>query len=439
MKKIIYICVILFFITHLSFAQNATNLTRVVLATVPENLVVNDGEFQVNLHKSIDFKETGKDEMLSYVYLSKNKFVDKDHIVVNGWTLTAGRTLKIRPYRVAAQQQQCVFVMKNMDKNADDIGYGMEVVRAYGVPHPLCDTVVHINDDGYVYRSGGKYSYSEFTKTYNNQPKVVPVVWLERKVYDSSKKASLSRLSKGDVYYESPDGHYYYLYRDEYMPYTVLVVDDKVVELFGQYSEDDFELKFSYNGKHWMAVGRECYWVDGDIKSVKGYVINDFLITNDGHYSYKASLISGEDRGEVVVVDGQVIRRNAKVCYYGLNENGRLKFRFITEGRTIQYEEETTTDVSEEMVSVYYPDDPLKGQTVTVLSNDGLHKLTYKKGLPSVEIDGVKVAASVPCYAIFDEYNSMFIWNAVEEQNGRQELVIYRYPIVNNFFKKMFK
>ena len=289
MKKIIYICVILFFITHLSFAQNATNLTRVVLATVPENLVVNDGEFQVNLHKSIDFKETGKDEMLSYVYLSKNKFVDKDHIVVNGWTLTAGRTLKIRPYRIAAQQQQCVFVMKNMDKNADDIGYGMEVVRAYGVPHPLCDTVVHINDDGYVYRTGGKYSYSEFTKTYNNQPKVIPVVWLERKVYDSSKKASLSRLSKGDVYYESPDGHYYYLYRDEYMPYTVLVVDDKVVELFGQYSEDDFELKFSYNGKHWMAVGRECYWVDGDIKSVKGYVINDFLITNDGHYSYKAS------------------------------------------------------------------------------------------------------------------------------------------------------
>lgn len=452
MKKILYFCVILICLWIPSKAQQPENLTRIVLATVSNKDMVNDGEFQVELSKTADLRENSEFHWFTYVYTTKNKFIDKGDIVVNGSSLLRNRSMKVRTYRIAPQQDQCIFVLKNTDQNVDDIGYGMEVVRAYGVPHPLCDTVISLDDDGYIYRSENAYYYSAYKRIYDNKSVTFPVVWLERKVFDENlvntnpktvltaeKKAALSRLSKGDVYYESPDGHYYYLYRDQYMPNTVLVVDDKVVELFGQYDEEHFRLRFSYDGKHWMAVGKECYWVDGEIKSVAGYSISDFVIANNGHYGYKAAKTDASERGEFVVVDGQVIRRNAEVCYFGLNAEGRLKFRFVAGGRTLQYENEKISDVSEELVSVYYPDNVLNDKPVTVHSNDGLHQLTYQKGQPWVEIDGLKQGFSAPCYAIYDERSNMFIWNAIENQNGNTELVIYKYAIVNNFFKKLFR
>lgn len=451
MKKILF-CIVLACVLGTSVAQQPENLTRVVLATVSNKDMVNPGEFQVELHKTIDMKDTGDDYWFSHIYTTKNRFVEKGDLFVNGVPLLKNRTMSIRTYRIAPSLDQCIFVFKNMDRAADDMGYGMEVVRACGVPHPACDTVLSLDDDGYIYRLDNAYFYSEYKSLYDNQSKVIPVVWLERKVYDGSplntnpstvltaeKKSSLSRLSKGDVYYESPDGHYYYLYRDKYMPNTVLVVDDRVVELFGQYDEDHFQLRFSYDGKHWMAVGNECYWVDGEIKSVAGYAITDFVITDEGHYGYKAAKIGDQQHGEVVVVDGQVIRRNAEVCYFGLNAEGKLKFRFVTGGRYLQYENEKISDVSEALVSVYYPDNVMNNKPVTIQSNDGLHKLTYQMDQPWVEIDGVKMTNSAPCYAIFDERNSMFIWNAIENQGANTELVIYKYAIVNNFFRKVFR
>ena len=188
-----------------------------------------------------------------------------------------------------------------------------------------------------------------------------------------------------------------------------------------------------------MAVGNECYWFDGEIHSVEGYKITDFVVTDEGHYGYQAVPKGGEGHKATVVADGQVIRQNAEVCYFGLDADGRLKFRFISGGRLLQYEKEKTSDVSAAFTSVYYPNDGQKGRLVTVLSNDGMHKLTYRIGQPSVEIDGTKVAESVPCYAVFDDKNSMFLWNAVETKGDKTELVLYKYTVANNFFRKLFR
>ena len=445
MRKISLLLVMLLVGSYLSQAQLPDHLTRNVLATISDNELVDYGEFQVELLKTLDYKETTDGYWFSHLFTTRNKYNQRQNVMLNGRSLFVNRDVRIRSYRISPTLEQCIFVVKNMDSNANDIGFGMEMVRAWGFPYMVCDSVVDINDDGFVYRLDGKCYYCAYKASMGDQNVTTPVVWLERKAFDGNdtgmpaeQKGMFSHLSQGAPYYESSEGHYYFLYRDQYMPYTVLVVDNRVIELFDIYTDDNFKLKFSYNGKHWMAVGKECYWVDGTMRSVDGFTITDFVVTNDGHYGYKASKNDSSQEGEVVVADGQIIRRSAKVSYFTLNQQGRLKFRFLSGERYLQYENENVTDVSSFMMSTYYPDNVLNDEPVTVLSNDGLHKLTYQKGVPGVLVDGVKLVESVPCYAVYDERNRAFVWNAVETKGNQTELVIYRYGIVNSIFKKVF-
>ena len=446
MKKIFLLLVLLMGVGGLTQAQLPDHLTRNVLAKVNNNEMVDYGQFQVELLKTLDYRETTEGYWFSYLFITRNKYNQQQNLLINGNTLFVKRDLRIRPYRVGNTVEQSVFIIKNMDKNANDIGYRMEQVRAWGIPYMVCDSVVDINDDGFIYKQGGKYSYCAYKASEHDQNVTTPVVWLEKKSFNGNdtgmpaeQKAMFSHLPKGATYYESAEGHYYFLVRDQYMPHTVLVIDNKAVELFGAYTDDNFKLKFSYNGKHWMAVGKECYWVDGTMRSVDGFTITDFVVTNEGHYGYKAKKNDSTLEGEVVVADGQIIRRNAHVSFFGLNAQGKLKFRFLSGGRYLQYEDEKVTDISGFMMSAYYPDNLMNTEPVTVFSNDGLHKLTYQKDVPGVVVDDVKIIESVPCFALYDERNRSFVWNAIEQKGDELELVIYRYSIPNNVFKKIFK
>lgn len=445
MKKIVLFLAVML-VAKVSMAQLPDHLSRTVLATVSDNELVDYGEFQVELLKTLDYRETAEGYWFSHLFITRNKYNQQQNVMVNDRPLLVNRNVRIRAYRVGPSLEKSIFVVKNMDKNASDIGYGMELVRAWGIPYMVCDSVVDINDDGFVYGLEGKYYYCSYKANLSDQTLTTPVVWFDKKYYDGNdlgmpaeQKGMFSHLTKGAPYYASADGHYYFLFRDQYMPYSILVIDNKVVELFDQYTEDNFKLKFSYNGKHWMAVGKECYWVDGTMRSVEGFTITDFVVTNDGHYGYKASKNDAAQDGEVVVADGQVIRRNAHVSYFGLDAQGHLKFRFLSGGRYVQYENENVTDVSGFMTYAYYLDNGMNDQPVTVLSNDGLHTLTYQKDVPGVMVDNVKVVESVPCYAMYDERNRSFVWNAIEQKGEETELVIYRYNIVNNLFNRMFK
>jgi len=444
MKRMMCIWLALFGACSLSIAQLPENLSRNVLKKILVYEEVEYGNFQVDLSKAVNYSEQVGEMWFPYIFVTKNKYSEKGNLYVDGGSLLSNRNFQVRTYRIGPTSNKSIFVMKSLDDTNDDIGMGMELVRAYGFFYPVCDSIIDLSDDGYVYQQKGTYYYSPYRTIYDNKPMSFPITWAERKVFETKDKLrftkdAYSRLSKGSVYHESADGHYYYLYRDQYMPNTVLVVDDVYVELFDKYDDADFKLKFSFNGKHWMAVGNDCFWVDGQLKSVEGYSITDFVITNDGHYGYKAIRKGAENEGEAVVVDGQLIRRNAKVSYFALDAKGHLKFRFLSGDRLLQYENEKVTDVTGQFESVYFPEDQQVGQVVTVQSNDGLHKLTYQKDKPGVNIDGVQLTESVPCFAVMDEKNNCFVWNAIEKKGEETELVIYKYTIVNNFFRNMFK
>jgi hypothetical protein len=445
MRKLYFVCLVLMCGFGRIYAQLPENVSRNVIATLETSEVVNPGEFQMELQKGVFFDADSENPWFSFIYTQSNRFTGAGNIVVNNVPKVINKEAVVRTYKIAATLEKCVFVIKNMGSSTNSMRHNMEYVMANGILYPVCDSVLYINDDGYVFSMEGNTYYNLFRNSTDNQSHTEKIVWLMKKNYESGmisgskeKIDALARLSSGDVYYESTEGHYYYLFRDKYMPYTVMVVDNQVIELHDIYDEDNFKFKFSYNGKHWMAVGKQCFWVDGAIKSVEGYCITDFVITNKGDYCYTAYKVGEQDKGEVVVYNGKIIRRNSDVCYFGMNGEGNLKIRFVAGDRYLQYDNEKIVDVTEEMVSVYYPGDD-KSRKVRVLSSDGAHKLTYHHGEPSVEIDGVKVADSEPCYAVFDQRNNAFIWNAIETRDMKTELVIYKYTIVNNLFKKIFK
>lgn len=446
MKRIVFVCLALIGAVQFALAQTPAKLSRQVLRRISVNEEMEHGEFQVELSKAANYTEAVEDLWLPYSYVTKNRFSGKGTVISSGTSLIQNRNMQVRTYRIGPTSAKSIFVLKNKEQASDDMGYDMEIVRAYGFYYPVCDSVVSITDDGYVAALNGAYYYNTFRSREENTSKSFQITWPERKVFENKEKlhfqnnaSELSRLTAGDVYFESADGHYYYLYRDQYMPNTVLVIDGQYVELFDKYTEKNFKLKFSFNGKHWMGVGNGYFWVDGQRKSVEGYTITDFVITNEGHYGYKALRNGKEKEGETVVIDGQLIRRNAHVSYFDLDASGRLKFRFVSGDRIVQYENVGIADVTNQLESVYYPDCEINNRPVTLLSNDGMHKMTYQKDKQGVEIDGVKLTESVPCYAILDEQSKCFVWNAIEKNGEGTELVIYKYSIANNLFKNIFK
>lgn len=296
-------------------------------------------------------------------------------------------------YKIGPLFRNSVFVIRNTETRQDRVCvYGRFNSKYY-------DSIISLDDDGYVYSSEGVCYYSRYNQ---NQGKQIA------------------------------DSRRYKLVRDQYMPQTVLVVNDVPYELFGVYNEDNFRFKFSYNGEHWMAVGKDCFWVDGVLKSVQGYKITDFLISDSGYYVFKAYNKENYGKGEVIMCDGRLIICNADVRYFGMNANRDLKFRFVSGDRYLQYENGKVADVTAEMSSMYYPEEE-KDKLVRVYSNDGKHVLTYNHGVPSVEIDGVKMVNSEPYCAYYDWQNNAFVWNAIETQNRKTELVVYRYDFSDNY------
>lgn len=424
MKRFICLLLVLANAAGLVVAQTSANLTRNVLMSIDGNEIINPGEFQMELLKGALFNDKDENPWFSYIFTVTNRFTDKSNIYVNGHPKMVNRSVSVRPYRIGPRFENGIFVVKNTGPAESDMGSNMELVFANGIIHPVCDSVVEINDDGYVFLSHGVCYYSPYKQHLSDKITYMPVVW---------------PMKKGDeMSYVSSEGHSYSVFRDKYMPFSVLVVDGTPFELFDVYNEDNFRFKFSYDGRHWMAVGKECYWVDGVLKSVAGHTIVDFVINNDGHYGYTAKKQDASGMGCTVVADGKIVRRNAQVCYFGMNADGRLKFRFAAGGRYLQYENDVVTDVTDDLVSTYFPGNRLNGEQVTVLSKDGSHKLTYQLGDDAVMIDGVKVVESLPCFAVFDERNSAFVWNAVEERNGKNELVIYKYKVKTGLFNKLF-
>ena len=426
---------------QVSEAQLPDNLNRLCLETLEGFLTVKPGEFQAAYNPLPNNSTQSMSSYYNYVYVAKNEKSDRSIVYSIGKPLIPNKyRYNVRVFRIGSTWNECVFVVKYFEEDLDEIGYGMETIYAYGVQQSICDSVLSVTNDGFVYRLNDEYYHSTYSKG-TTQAQINPIFWPEKRIYTEADRAMLSasevscRLSEGDTYHccienDNSEVHFYYLYRDKYMPYTVLVVDGKVVELFGEYTDENFMLKYSYNGKHWMAVGDECFWVDGEMKSVEGYTITDFLITDNGDYIYKAHKKGETDKSETLVMNGEIIRQHVIIGHFALNAQQKLRFHFLAAGQWYIYDNGQINSVAKEPNSVYYTDDMIDNLTIERLSTDGMHKLTHVTGREGVEIDGIRLTKSVPFQVVFDKNNNCFRWNAIEVNKvGKTDLVLYTYSL----------
>lgn len=417
--------------------QSQDRLTRLRMETLEGFLSVNQGEFQAEYNQLPNMATHSMASYYNYLFVCRNERSGMSTIYVNARVLLPYKYV-VRAFRVGSTWKDCVFVLKYFEPNSYEVGYGMEAVYAYGVQQTVCDSVLSVTNDGYVYKLNGEYYYS----TYNKQSslgQVSPVVWLEKRTFVNPIRLQLSSksvrcmLSEGDEYYcynGKTAMHYYYLYRDKYMPNTVLVVDGEPVELFGEYTYENLRMKFSYNGRHWMAVANDRFWVDGEMKLVEGYTISDFLISNKGDYVYKASKNGEEEKGETLVLNGSIIRRQVIVGHFAFDAQQKLRFHFLAAGQWYVYENGQINSMTKESNSVLYTDDLIDNLPIEKFSTDGMHKLSYVTGQKGVEIDGIRLTESVPFQVIYDKNEKCFRWNAIEvTPEGKRDLVIYTYQL----------
>ena len=417
-------------------AQSPDRLKRTRLQTLEGFYSVNQGEFQAEYNLLPNMGTQSVSTYYNYLFVARDKKSGMSPIYANGRILPP-KKYDVRVFRMGSTWRDCVFVLKYFETNSPEIGYGMETVYAYGLQQMICDSVLSVTDDGYVYKLNGEYYYCTYDKS-TEKGQTTQIIWLEKKTFKESDRAQLSsksadcRLSEGDVYYACSGKalHYYYLYKDQYMPYTVLVVDGEPFELFGEYTYETLRMKLSYNGKHWMAVANDYFWVDGEMKYVEGYSISDFLISNKGDYFYMASKVGEEDKGETLVLNGNIIRRQAIVGHFAWNAQQKLRFHFLAAGQWYAYEDGQINSVTKESNSVLYTDDLIDNLPIDRFSADGMHKLSYVTGRKGVEIDGVKMTESVPFQVVFDKNEKCFRWNAIETTiEGKTDLVIYTYSL----------
>ena len=438
MKRLTFLVLVLISFCQLSTAQTP-NLNRICVESLEGFLTVNQGDFQAEYTFLPNKSTQSMTTSYNYMYIARNGKSGLSAIYANGKLLIPWKYLA-RAFRVASAWDESIFVVKYFEDNLKEIGYGMEVVYAYGAQQYICDSVISLTNDGYVFKLNGIYYYSAY-KQGASAYEISQVVWPEKRIFKEDDRAMLSsngiscRLSEGDVYHRSTakgkeNIHYYYLYRDSYMPYTVLVIDGKAVELFGDYNEETFRLKYSYDGNHWMAVADDHFWVDGEMKSVEGYTISDFLISNSGDYFYKAMKNGEEDKGETLVMNGEIIRRHVIIGHFALNAQQKLRFHVLAAGQWYVYENGQINSVAKESNSVLYTDDLIDDLAIDKYSSDGMHKLSYVSGKEGVEIDGNRVVETVPFQVVYDKEEKCFRWNAIEtSKEGKTDLVIYKYSL----------
>ena len=420
-------------------AQPEGTLERVPLITIDGYYSVRNGAFQAKASYNVNSVATPGGIYYDMLYIAKNESNGLSNVYLNGspkWK----QALEVRPFLTTDDGKTSIFVIKYLDKNTPSIGYGMETVYARNIRQELCDSVVSVGDDGFVYKIGNKYYYTNYKQS-GAEGRPRQIVWAEKRLYSRENNAQLlpkadaDRLSDGDAYHYSlgidisnPNGHYYYLYHDEYMPYSVLVIDGQTVELFGVYSDEDFKLKYSFNGEHWMAVGDQCFWVDGKMKYTVGFRITDFFVNDMGSYFYKAERIGKEGTGETIVANGEIIRKDAYVGYFNLNAEQKLTFHFFsTSGQCFVYEDGKITNKTEDFMTSFYEDDRIDGMNVKIVSS-GNHTLEYVKGQSGLTIDGKRRTESVPFQVFLDAKHNCFRWNCIEHnREGKTELVIYKY------------
>lgn len=432
MKRIVpIIAVCLFFMSSVVAQDEGRLVRRIVMTGFDSNTQLVPNGFVLRELANSDYSYLDSQH---FVCITQNEYSGLNMLFANG-NITK-MDCQIRPFVTGSNIGNCIYVLKNVRSSDGPLTYGSEQVVLGNTNYSPCDSVVCMSDEDYVYIDKKVY-YRRLFSTYISNFSLV--VWPEKysftmsdSVYFKSPK-EWKYLKFGDTYYRStvPNNsikpHYYFLYQEKSTQNTVLVIDGMEVDLHGLYDYENFKLKYSYNGSHWMAVGGDRFWVDGELKSVEGYEICDFFVNDGGSYMYKAFKKGKDNMDEVVVLDGEIVVSKVYVGYFHLNANQGLKFHFYSNGRWFVYNEGVIVDHTEKFNFLCYDDDRMDGQKIRLVASNGCC-LDYVVGKEGVFIDNVKVCETIPCQVYYDEKNNVFRWNTIELlPQGIKRLVAYKY------------
>lgn len=398
-------------------AQNTDHLTKTPILSIKDYQYISLGEFKVDMSdynnkKFVVIRNKNNNETIIIVgNNTPNLYKDSIRILEAGYEPEDVRIIVTKDDRVNGGEKIEKLVVNNKTN--------------------VYDSIVYVYDNGFILKNDGYYYY----KNFNDESKSLYNI-LERKKVGKNQNTIVGYedsvfmiyLPIGHEYYQSTLGHFYYLYTDNLIDYTVLVVDGKEYKLNDK--NHDIQLKFSPYGNHWIAVYGNTLLIDGDMKCIKDlHNVRYIHVTDNKIYGYVASSLENSSENDYVIINGNTIVKNVNVVdLFFEEENWSLKFR--KNQYYYKCDKNEISDITDEMNIKYFPQNLTGKESFVVKSTDGKHVLEYRYDRPFAIIDGKNFGNSVPFYATWNEEFNSFYWNTVEEKpGGKSELVIYKYRV----------
>lgn len=408
------------------FAQKNKNLTRIEIGDVgkisDESPYVKPGEFRVDFENMVyDYNVWRKNYMFFVILRDKNS--KPVNVVTNNDILDFSNSdAPVKILRAGYSADDFIYIKT---RNIADIGLSSCFLNVKGTPYGPYDAIEDVLPKGFVYRNNGVYSYVEYDKVYDTiVDYCVPVkANYEGEYLQCSLNGELLKFTpKNNVdYYKSHDGHYYILYNDDAMDNTLFIVDGVGCELDEVVNQIKF--KFSHNGEHWIAAGENYLIVDGVYVKINSETIKDVSINNDGLYLY---VVEGEGLKDKVYVNDGVLVDGVEILKLTVDNEQRFNYLFKSDKGFFYGIDNTITDFNDNIKKYYYPEFFDSTQTFTIKSDNGKHIFVYSYDLPYVVIDGMRLdCPSTPHYAVWNNKEKCFVWNAVEGT----KLLVYKYKV----------
>jgi hypothetical protein len=214
--------------------------------------------------------------------------------------------------------------------------------------------------------------------------------------------------------------------------YYDLSVNGKVYQV--EFEVGYYNFCMSANGKHWIISHGNEYYIDGLKKEVsKGIDLEDGFIDDNGNFIFKfrAETENGDDYYGFIIngVEKEIPQEsqflNINKIFINSNRGYRVKtidqYAYEYKGDTYVFNGKDFVKVTSKSKNNYafYPSNTYG--SITIVSSDRRHAMTYGWELPSVSIDGTSYGKAPAITAEWNDTTKSFFWNALE---GR-ELVVY--------------
>ena len=409
-------------------AQNNKRMTSFEIGKLTKDRTdasyVKQGEFIVDFKNRIYDQNTNV-KTYKYSVITRDQKAMVRTVMMNNYLMNfSSLQYSIDVLRMGYTIPEFVYIEKR-DASSVETGKYKYTLHVGDAGYGPYDAIVEVQPKGFVYKNMGIYSYRKYKDDMAGKKDYCVV---ERQVYPEQtvkckvgdKTLAFNVVGSVD-YYRSHDGHYYLLYNDKDMDNTFMVVDSVGYEM------DSFTqsilFKFSHDGKHWIAAGNDYVIVDGLTVMRKAGQIKAVGIKNDGKYSY---VVKGDEYGDRVFMNDNMMVKGVELLNLTVDDEERFNYIFRDDNGYSYGIDRDIKSFNDNMNAYYYPALFDNEQTFTVKSADGKHTMSFKYDQPYIMIDGKRLDCnSIPHYAVWDNGDNCFMWNAVEGS----KLLIYKYKV----------